>query len=126
MSPRRMIPADRLAWLAFVVAMSAWPRVLTAQQGKEAAARRQAAVAAAGKIDSIAFGLVTPDSTGSFGFGPFGIALLRRVLEREGPGKSRVLSPVSAGQVIGLVLAGARDSTALALAGALRLGPLSP
>jgi len=93
-------------------------------------ARAQAAIAdsmrqANGGIDSIAAELVTPDTAGQFSFERFGIDLLAAAIATTSPDTSRVLSPLSAGQAFGLVLLAARDSTARALIGGLRLGELS-
>ena len=101
-----------------------WKAVLSEPRWEIEARERHARSVAAGGIDSVAAGLVTPDTSGSFDFARFGIAVLRSEVNRLRGESSLVLSPVSAGQALGIVLLAARDSTAAALQRALRLGPL--
>jgi serpin B len=99
--------------------------VVFGEPPRAAAAAAESARAAAGALDSLAAGLVTTDTTLAFAFERFGIELLRAASRLGAADSSRIVSPMSAGQVLGLALAGARDSTALAVHRALDLGPLT-
>lgn len=90
-----------------------------------AEAKRQDSIAAAlGGLDSVAVGLVSTDTASDFTYERFGTRLLRAAVARSTPDSSRVLSPLSAGQALALALGAAKDSTAIAIAQALNLGPL--
>jgi len=90
-----------------------------------AEAKRQDSIAAAlGGLDSVAVGLVSTATASGFTYERFGIRLLRAAVARSTPDSSRVLSPLSAGQALALALGAAKDSTAIAIAKALNLGPL--
>ncbi len=87
-------------------------------------AQQESTQAAAGRVDSMARGLATTDTSTAFTYQRFGIRLLLAAVEHSSPDSSRVLSPLSAGQALALALGAARDSTALAIARALDLGGL--
>jgi serpin B len=78
-----------------------------------------------GGVDSIARGLVALDTTFTFGYERFGLDLLAAALDSTSRDSSRILSPLGAGQALAIALLAARDSTARAIAGALRLGGLT-
>src|SRR5713101_7912634 len=86
--------------------------------------RQDSARAAAGGLDSVGAGLVSPDTSTAFTYERFGTRLLRAAVTHSSPDSSRVLSPLSAGQALALALGAARDSTAIAIAHALDLGGL--
>jgi serine protease inhibitor len=88
------------------------------------AARQDSMLATAGRVDSIGFGLVVTDTATAFTYERFGIGLLRAAVRHSSPDSSRVLSPLSAGQALALLLGAARDSSALAIARGLSLGGL--
>ena len=90
----------------------------------QARAQAESARAAAGGVDSVADGLVAPDTAASFGYERFGIELLRAALRGASREDSRVLSPLSAGQALAVLLGAARDSTAILLGRALDLDGL--
>ncbi len=89
------------------------------------AAQAESARAAEGGVDSVAGGFVTPDTSAVFSYERFGIELLRGAVRHAALDSSRVLSPLSAGQALALLLLAARDSTAILMGRGLHLGQLS-
>lgn len=81
----------------------------------------QAANAAVGRVDSVATGAVTLDTTLSFDYARFGVRLLAAAV-RKSPDSNRVLSPLSAGQALALAMAASKDSTTIVMARELGLG----
>jgi len=85
------------------------------------ARRLDSARVAAGGVDSVAFGLVSTDTSTGVTYERFGIRLLRAAVKHSDPDSSRVLSPLSAGQALALAFGAAKDSTAISIARALDL-----
>jgi serpin B len=79
-----------------------------------------------GNTDSLAEGLIQADTAGQFNFEKFGIDLLSAGISTTSADSNRVLSPLSAGQSLGIVLLAARDTSARAIAGGLQLEGLAP
>lgn len=103
-----------------------WNVVVRVAEWVARAAQADSARVAAGGVDSIAFGLVSTDTSSAFSYERFGLDLLRAAIETSSPESSRVVSPLSAGQALALALAAAKDSTAIFIARTLRLGALGP
>ncbi|HEV8356259.1 MAG TPA: serpin family protein [Gemmatimonadales bacterium] len=78
-----------------------------------------------GGIDSVARGLVVLDTALTFGYERFGLNLLAAALDSTPRDSSRILSPLGAGQALAIAFLAARDSSARAIAGALRLGGMT-
>ena len=81
--------------------------------------------AAAGGLDSVGAHLVATDTSAAFTYERFGLDLLRGAVRSSSADSSRVLSPLSAGQALAVLLAAARDSTAILMERGLHLGSLS-
>jgi serpin B len=96
------------------------------ERADEAAFSRQRRVAdstnrANGAVDLIADRSARVDTTLGFTYSRFGTNLLRAVASHSKMDSSIVLSPLSAGQDLAMLLGGAEDSTARAIRGALEL-----
>jgi serine protease inhibitor len=87
---------------------------------KKQALAAEAANVAAGRVDSSSLGLFRRrGSDSSLTFGPFGARLLAAAADGRDPDLNIVLSPVSAGVALSLVLLGARGNTEAALGNSL-------
>jgi serine protease inhibitor len=102
-----------------------WNVVLTEAEWKRKEAEARAAAAAAGSVDSFTVGGLVTDSSSAFTYGSFGTALLHAATSIEGPDSNIVLSPFGGGQALALALLAARDSTEMAMARTLGIGPLT-
>jgi serpin B len=90
----------------------------------ESASDNAARPPAAG-VDNVETGRVSLDTTLAFDYAGFGARLLTTAV-RNAPDSNVVLSPLGAGQALGLAMGAARGSTALAISRELWLGELRP
>ncbi len=80
---------------------------------------------AAGRTDSVALGMLKPDTSSVFTYRSFGQRLFFQLMRQAGAHNTVVVSPASAGLALAMVYAGARGTTARDMEHALGSRPLT-
>ena len=107
------------------VTLTPVPNLFPGEPTPREEAEAEAAIAAAGQIDSIGDGLLHQDTTRTLSYRAFGERFLFAAIAAQGADSTTVVSPVSAATALSLLWMGARDSTAAAIGRVLGLGALS-